>query len=46
MAKKQGTGGLFAYGQNQLKNGKKEQKLFPAIEDINPQLKGGNKRRR
>jgi hypothetical protein len=48
MAKKStGSGGLFQYGQDQLASGKK-QKLFPAIEDINPQLKGkfgGNKKR-
>jgi len=45
MVKQQGTGGLFAYGRKQLKE-KKELKLFPSIEDINPQLKkGANKRR-
>jgi hypothetical protein len=46
MAKKQqASGGLYAYGQMQKKG--KDQKLFPTLEDINPQLKekGGSRRR-
>ncbi len=46
MAKQsKGNGGLFAYGQAQLKKGG-DKKLFPAIEDINPQLKGDGRKRR
>lgn len=43
---KKGKMGLFEYGQMQKSKGG-DQKLFPAIEDLNPRLKGkcGRKRR-
>jgi hypothetical protein len=49
MAKKQQSGlnmggGLAGYADRQRKNAP-EQKLFATIEDVNPQLKGGNKKR-
>jgi hypothetical protein len=43
--KPKGNGGLFGYGQAQKSKGK-DLKLFPAIGDINPNLKEGSPRKR